>query len=198
MRNQRVLKLVQLGILTAILLIMFQTPLGLGLKIGMVEITFMTVPVVIGSILLGPWAGAFLGLVFGLLSLSTTPGNPLFGIVFSENIWLLIVVCIVPRVLIGFSSYGVYSLFKKRWQKLSFALAGLVGALTNTVLFLGCVILLLEGLVGPKMAELGIVKGYSAFWVGIGLVNGLPEAAASVLVVTAVMMALKSRLKKQG
>ena len=59
--------MVQLAVLIAIMLILAFTPLGY-LRIGPLAISLMTIPVVIGAMILGPAGGAVLGLVFGLKS----------------------------------------------------------------------------------------------------------------------------------
>ena len=59
--------MVQLAVLIAIMLILAFTPLGY-LRIGPLAISLMTIPVVIGAMILGPAGGAVLGLVFGLTS----------------------------------------------------------------------------------------------------------------------------------
>ena len=53
-------RMVQLAILTAIIFLMGFTPIGF-LHVGAVEITFIMIPVIIGAIVIGPGAGAFLG-----------------------------------------------------------------------------------------------------------------------------------------
>lgn len=60
--------LTELALLTALVLIMAYTPLGYLKTPWGVEVTFIVIPVAIGSVLLGPAAGGFLGLVFGLTS----------------------------------------------------------------------------------------------------------------------------------
>ena len=65
--TEKTRRLVQMSILIAIMLILAFTPLGY-LKVGAIDITFMTIPVVVGAILLGPASGAVLGGVFGLTS----------------------------------------------------------------------------------------------------------------------------------
>ena len=65
--STRIGKMVRLAILIAILLLMAFTPLGY-IRFGGLEITFLTVPVIIGAIILGPVEGAILGGVFGLTS----------------------------------------------------------------------------------------------------------------------------------
>ncbi len=65
--NSQTLKMVQMAILVAIMLIFAYTPLGY-LKAGPIEITFMVLPVAIGAIILGPAVGAILGGIFGVTS----------------------------------------------------------------------------------------------------------------------------------
>ena len=67
MKKNKTLEMVQLAVLIAIMLILAFTPLGY-LRIGPLAISLMTIPVVIGAMILGPAGGAVLGLVFGLTS----------------------------------------------------------------------------------------------------------------------------------
>ena len=55
--TSKVHKITLTAILMAIVILMAYTPLGY-LKAGPVEITFITIPVVIGAIVLGPVSGA--------------------------------------------------------------------------------------------------------------------------------------------
>ena len=71
--------MVQLAVLIAIMLILAFTPLGY-LRIGPLAISLMTIPVVIGAMILGPAGGAVLGLVFGLTSFyQCFAGDPFGG-----------------------------------------------------------------------------------------------------------------------
>lgn len=72
----KVLSLVQLALFTAIILALAFTP-GLGyIPLGVTRATTIHLPVIIGSILLGPKKGAFLGGVFGLTSLINNTISP--------------------------------------------------------------------------------------------------------------------------
>ena len=77
MKNKRTLKMVQMAILIAVLLVMSYTPLGY-LKIGLLSISLLSIPVVIGAMLFGPAAGAALGAVFGLTSFAQCFGCLLY------------------------------------------------------------------------------------------------------------------------
>ena len=65
--TSKTLQMVQLAILLAILLVMAFTPLGY-MKIGPLSVSFLTLPVAIGAVILGPRAALILGAAFGLTS----------------------------------------------------------------------------------------------------------------------------------
>jgi uncharacterized membrane protein len=140
----QILWMVQTAILTAIIFVMAFTPLGY-LKIGPVEITFLTLPVVIGAVIIGPLAGAFLGLIFGITSLIQCFGMSVFGTtLFGISPIFTIILCLVPRVLMGWLVGLIFqALQKPAWSRrlLSFVIASLCGAALNTILFVGGLIL---------------------------------------------------------
>ena len=81
MRNNNTtgtLYMVETGIDVAIIFIMAFTPLGYFQTLGL-SITFLTVPVAVGAILLGPKGGAVCGLAFGITSLMQCFGIGFFG-----------------------------------------------------------------------------------------------------------------------
>ena len=65
--TRRILRLTQLSVLVALLLIFGFTSIGY-IKVGVIEITLNVIPVAIAAIVLGPSAGAICGAVFGLTS----------------------------------------------------------------------------------------------------------------------------------
>lgn len=94
-------RMVQLAILTAIILLMAFTPIGY-LHFGIIEITLIMIPVIIGAIVLGPGAGAFLGGMFGLTSFIQCFGMSAFGAaLLSIQPVLTFLVCMIPRILMG-------------------------------------------------------------------------------------------------
>ena len=104
--------------------------------------TIMHVPVILAAILEGPVVGAFTGFIFGLYSFMTPvgaiPADP--------------IVRILPRILIGVTSYYTYVLFRR--SHLGAGVAAVVGTLTNTIGYLG-----LASLIGymPWAASLAVV-----------------------------------------
>lgn len=141
--NTKTLRMVQLAVLAAILLIMAFTPLGY-LRIGPVSITFLTIPVVIGAIVIGPAGGAVLGGVFGITSLIQCFGMDVFGTtLMGINPFFTIILCLVPRILMGLLVGLIFRALigNTRLKTIPYAAAALSGALINTILFVGALIL---------------------------------------------------------
>lgn len=174
------------AVLAALVLLMSFTPLGY-LKIGFVSITFLTIPVAIGAMVVGPRSGLFLGTLFGITSLIQAIMGDAFGqMLLSMNPFLTGVLCIVPRALMGFLTGVLFKLYRK-WIKgekvLPMIAGGATASLLNTILFIG-------GLIGfyliyrndPNFAETtvwGIILSVLTLNVLIELVTGIVVSAAA-------------------
>ena len=186
MKNTKVL--VTYASLTAIIFIMGFTPLGY-LKVGFVEITFLTIPVIVGAILLGKSAGAFLGGIFGLTSYIQCFGMSAFGAaLLSVNWFYMLILCLVPRILMGFLCGLVFSKVKGSCR---FLAASISAPLLNTVLFTSFMILLFRNsdYISNLVSTIGgnsLIKFAVAF-VGI---NGLIEAVICAFVGSVVSAAV--------
>ena len=96
--------------------------------------------------------------------------------------------CFVPRLLVPLVACVVKKLLKKVNCKGSLFAAAAAGSLTNTVLYLGLMILFYR-LIGIENSALLTTVGT------IVLTAGLPEAAAAALISTPIILALrKARL----
>ncbi len=88
MNNQHAARtkfMVELALMVAIIFVMAFTPLGYFQTMGL-SITFLTVPVAVGAIILGPKGGAICGLAFGITSFMQCFGMGAFGtMLFSIN-----------------------------------------------------------------------------------------------------------------
>lgn len=140
-KNASTRALVQFSLFCTITVILGMTPLGF-IPIYMFRITTVHIPVIIGSIMLGSKKGAVLGAIFGATSLitahiSATPMSWFFSPFISGNL-LSLVVCFVPRILVGVVPYYVFVLLKKKFNmNISIIVASVMGSLTNTILVLG-------------------------------------------------------------
>ena len=191
--KQRTVKLVQMALLTALIFLMGFTPIGY-LHVGVVEITFLTIPVVIGAIVLGPTAGAILGGMFGLTSFLQCFGMSPFGAaLLAINPWATLFICGIPRILMGWLSGVIFRAIAKidRTRYVSFAAASLSGAVLNTVFFMASLILLFgrTAYIQDMMTAMGTPNIFSFLIAFVGL-NGLIEAIVCFVVGFAVSKAL--------
>ena len=197
MKNRKTLKMVQLAILTAIVLIFAFTPLGY-LNTPAVEITFLCIPVAVGAIVLGPAEGAFLGLVFGLTSFfqAATATSTFGAALMNISPVFTFILCIVPRVLCGLlPAYIFRGLSRiKKLHILPHAIAAFSCAALNTVFFVGGLILLfgqsdyISGMQAGKT-----VLAFAAAFVGL---NGVIEAAVTLIVGGAVSKGILKALHR--
>lgn len=195
--------MVILSMFVAIILIMAFTPIGL-IDLPLIKATILHVPVIIGSILMGPKKGAFLGFLFGLtslikntmapslLSFAFTPAVPVPGIGHGSPLALFI--CFVPRILVGITPWLVYQLFVRLSRKnvgvnaAFLALCGAVGAFTNTALVMGSIYVFFKD---AYAAANGIpVRQVLAVILGIVSGNGIPEAIVAAVLTPVICLAL--------
>lgn len=180
--------MIQVALFGAIIVIMAFTPFLGYIPLGFTRATIIHIPVIIGSLLLGPKKGAILGGVFGLTSLINNTINPTvtsfvftpfynFGEV-SGGVGSLII-CLVPRILVGVVPYYVYKLAKKIRVKegvspLGLIFAGVSGALTNTLLVMNLIFVFFRDAYAEANGV--AVKAVYGFILSIIGINGVPEA----------------------
>ena len=143
MKNRKrfnVRKLAIIGVLGAISVVLGMTPLGF-IPVGPTRATIMHIPVIIGAIMEGPIVGGLVGLIFGIFSIyqAITAPTPV------SFVFLNPIVSVLPRILIGITTYYSYkalsSIGSKRttwllygiWAAISIYLVR--GIYTNTVDF---------------------------------------------------------------
>lgn len=137
-------ELTTLGLLTGVLLLMSVTPLGYFHTFGL-DISLMMVPVGIGAMLMGPKAGAWLGLVFGATSFyqSMTGSSAFSTMLFNINPFYTFLLCIPTRVLMGFLTGVIFKAAQKVDKKktVCYFVGGFFAAFLNTLFFMGVLIL---------------------------------------------------------
>lgn len=125
-------KIVVAGLLGGIAMMLGATGLGfIPVPSPVGRATILHVPVILAAILEGPLVGAFTGFLFGIYSFITPT-----GVVPADPI-----VRILPRILIGVTSYYAYWIFRKNLTLASIS-AAIVGTLTNTIGFLGLAVVM--------------------------------------------------------
>jgi uncharacterized membrane protein len=171
--NDRIRKIVVTGVLGAISIFLGITHWGFIPWFSGASLTIMHVPVIIGAVLEGPVVGTLIGLIFGVFSLiqaAVAPSGP-------TDVWFTNpLLSVLPRLFIGVISWLVWKSLKKI-PAVGLIFSGIAGSLTNTVLVLGMI------------GMLGFVPWQAL--PAIALVNGLPEAAVSAVLVLLVVAAVR-------
>lgn len=147
---------------------------------------FIFLPTIVTSIVYGPKLGALMGFLAGLITLIRAYVAPLsaFDYFFHNPL-----VAILPRIFIGITPYFAYEEFKKIFkfkgsENVSAAIAGAVGAITNTIL----VVLALYFVFGDNIiADYGVKNSIIAFVVAIAGFNGILEAVIAFIVTSPVV-----------
>lgn len=190
--NERTLKMVQLALFTAILLLLAFTPLGfIKLPTGL-SITIIGIPVIIGAITIGPLGGAILGAVFGMTSFAQAFGADLFGaILLGINPLGLFITCMVPRVLMGWLTGLIFQGLKRidKTKLVSYVITSLAGSLLNTIFFMSSLMLIFYN--NSEFQEIEFVKNVNAsnvlaLIIAMVGINVITEMIASGILGTAI------------
>lgn len=197
-RNERTLKLVQIAMLAAIELIFAFTPLGY-LHVGIIEVTFMTIPIAIAATTVGPAASILLSLIFGISSFVQCFGMSAFGVIcLGISPWKTAVLCIVPRLLMGILTGYLFRYLKKTGKSLlAFSLTSLSAALLNTLFFVLFFFVLFRtaslDFGGGAVYEISTMNLAQVFVFLAGF-NGIVEVVACTVLSTAIGKALEHYL----
>ena len=212
-RQSSMFKLVLFSLLLGIEALVCFTVLGSIPFTPVIVATLSHIPVILTAVIFGTYGtsegvkyGAAMGSFFGLFSFlvwSFAPPSPIAFVftpvyvigAYQGNFWS-VVICFVPRILIGvvagFVFRGLTRL--KVPQVASLAITGVIGSMTNTALVIGGIYLFFKDQFSA-VAEVPVDKILSSI---IG-VNGLIEAALAGFVAAAVGKAVivLMRRKKQ-
>lgn len=190
--------MVQLGLMSAIIIVMAFTPLGYVRTPGL-SITLLVIPVAVGAIILGPKGGAICGGVFGLTSLIQCFGMDAFKTtLFQLNPLGAAFTVLVPRILEGFLCGIVFqALQKTRWKNVSFYVASLICPLLNTLFFMSSLVLFFyhTDFVQTFVDTLGVSNPF-AFVIAFVGVQGAIEAATTFIVASIISRVLWKVLQK--
>lgn len=192
--RQNTRSMVQTAIFGAIIIIMAFTPFLGYIPLGFTRATIIHIPVILASLLLGPKKGAALGFLFGLTSFINNTTNPtITSFVFTpfynlgefEGGFGSVIICFLPRILVGILPYYIYKLIKKIDKKpvssWGLIIAGVTGSMVNTLLVMNLIFMFFrEDYAAANGVTVKVVYG---FILSIITINGVPEAiVAGVLV----------------
>lgn len=186
----------QVALFAALIVLMAFTPFLGYIPLGFTRATIIHIPVIIGSLLLGPKRGAGLGFIFGLTSFINNTINPtVTSFVFTPFYSLgdysggvgSLIICFVPRILVGILPFYVYRWIQRlrkdrQVSAVGLALAGVSGALVNTLLVMNLIFVFFrDAYASANGVAASAVYGFILSVIGI---NGIPEAiVAGILTV---------------
>lgn len=179
-----------LALLTAMVAVL--SYFGGFIKIGgLASISLTLIPVVLGSALCGPWAGAWLGGVSGIVFFATADS----AFWFSLSIPGTIITVMVKGILAGLCAGLVYKLLEKKNRYVAVIVSAVVAPVVNTGIFLlGCLVFFMETVNGGAAAEGMSVAAYLiVFFVGLNFVF---ELLTNIILSPTILRILNIRNKK--
>ena len=193
--------LAQLGLLAAIEIVMKLIGLG-SVPVGPLYMSFLTVPIAVGAMTLGPSAGAILGAVFGLVSFkdAITGASAMTGVFFQISPVHTFILCVVMRAIMGFCVGLLFKAlrFIDRKGGWSYFIGAISAPLLNTLFFMGYIVAVfyqteyIQGLVSTKGASNPLM--FVVLLVGVqGLIEAIVCCAAGGVITRAVSSFLSTR-----
>lgn len=177
------------ALFVALILLFGFTPVGM-IPLGFINVTILHIPVIVGTLLLGLKTGLLFGACFGTVSALSAFGifgtpSTLAATLVAASPALALIMCYVPRLLVPVVTTLVYRLIARGRvnSKRAVPFAAVLGSLTNTVFYLG-LMLLFYVIMGIDHANLLALIG------GTGLIAGTSEAVVAAIIATPVLAAL--------
>ena len=193
--------LTKLALLVAVELAM--RALGLGaVPVGPLNMSFLTLPIAVGAMVIGPLAGLVLGGVFGVLSLTDAVSgrSVMTGTFFSISPIHTVILCIGMRMLMGLCCGLLFAALRKVDKKGTWSyLAGALSApLLNPLFFMGylCLAFYNCDYVQNLVVTLGAANPIMFVILLVG-VQGLVEAAVCGVLGSVVGKAVDTFAKRQ-
>ena len=196
--KQKTLRLVQLALLCAIIILLQQIVIPLP---GGLSLSLVLVPIVVGAVLYGPGAGALLGGVFGaLVSIMALQGQlgALTNMMVAYNPVLTVAVCMLKGVAAGFVPGLIAKAFKKR-SFVGILLAAASAPIMNTGIFLAGMLTIFRDVMMEFAAGIGMGGTSALYFAVVALVgvNFIIEFAANLVLSPAIASIVKA-VKKIG
>ena len=192
MKNQKIKRMVGISLLMGMIIVLqfvgsMIPPIG-----GLVSISLVLIPIVIGAATCGPYIGAWLGLVFGAVVLFS--GDAAFFLQF--NVPATILVVLLKGFASGLIAALVYQMVERCNRYVAVVAAAIVCPLVNTGIFLiGC-FLFFEEAVAALAVGAGFTGSVTAFmFVGLAGFNFLFEMGFNLLLSPIVVRLLNIKKK---
>lgn len=185
MKNSRVRKITGVAVLLA-LVIIFQT-LGNIIMIGPVNINLSLIPIAIGAIVYGPFAGAVLGFGSGILVIFSGSTGELFMSMAPVG---TVITCLLKCTIAGLISGLVFRLIAKKNATVGSVIAAILVPIINTGLFAAsCFTLMKPALDNYVSTNAGVNVMQVVFltWIGLNFIFEFAVTAILSPTITKIM-----------
>ena len=174
-------KLVYLAILTAIVFVL--QFVSMSMRFTMFSLTFVLIPLVIGSAVCGKWSGAWLGFVFGVAVLATGDAAAFLAV---DPLGTVLTV-LMKGTLAGLCAGLAYGALESVNRYLAIIVAAVVAPIVNSGVFvLGCYLFFIDTL--SEWAQgLGYANVHLYIVLGLVGINFLIELGTNCLLSPAVL-----------
>lgn len=192
MNKKKVRTIAITGMLMAITFVLGFTPLGM-IPIPPVSITTIHIPVIIGAVCCGPQVGLVLGLMMGLISTWKSFGSTsiLIAPLMAESPAYVVIMSIGARLMIPVVAYFIYKWINKKNGILASIISPICGTLTNTVCYLGLMLLFYIICGIDSATVVGVI-------LGVGALNGSLECLASAIICSPIILAVNKIYKNKA
>lgn len=181
--KEKTLMLAVMGVLTAVVIVL--QALAIGIRFGTFSITLVLVPIVVGAALYGWKAGAWLGLVFGVVVLMTDA-----AVFLAVSVPGTVITCILKGVLAGIAAAVVYRLLENKNRWAAILAAAVVCPVVNTGVFLlGCLVFFYDT-ISEWAAGAGFANVGAYLVVGFVGINFLVETVINLCLSTVIVRVL--------
>lgn len=163
-----------LGVLLALVIVLQVFGLTITMP-GGTSMSFVLVPIILGGMLLGPVAGTFLGLVFGIITIF----DPLAIMLMGYTPVITVLTVVLKGICAGLVPSLLFKLISSKNKYLAAYVAAIAGPVCNTgIFFLGCLL----------MQEALVACVGTAFWAFISLImiNFAIELAVNIVLAPAI------------
>lgn len=192
-RRAQTRKLVLGAVMTALVIIL-QAIASFTTFFGPLSSAVALIPIVIGAAMCGPYVGAWLGFVFGVMVLFDPSTNAVF---LAFDVPGTIITVLVKGTACGLTAGLAYKLLGKFNQYVGALAAAIICPITNTAIFLlGSYVFFMDD--AAKMAEVvGLESnGMALFWT-LAMANFLVELAANIILSPIVVRILNIEKKQR-
>ena len=180
MKNRKIKRMVDIALLMAMVIVL-QFVVGMIPPIGgTVSISLVLIPIVLGSAVYGPGAGALLGATFAVVTIiNCITGTDAGGaMVFQASPVLCILVVAAKSILAGLAAGYVYKLLEKRNGYIAMLCAAIICPVVNTGVFVGCMALFFSDVLSAWASGSDVL---SYVLMSLILCNFVPEMLINVV-----------------